>query len=91
METVKKLTVDEHIANEHDILSKNLQIIRADKGFTRQQFADYCNVGITTIERIERSKKPTSMSTLSRIAHACGLDTWALLMPHDRMFVFRKK
>lgn len=71
--------IEKQFTREANILSENILAIRNGIGLTRKQFAKYCGISTSTLERIERRKEAVSLFTLAHIANACHIDTAVLL------------
>jgi len=53
--------------------AKKFRALRLAEGMTQNEFAEVSNIGIATIERIERGGTVPSMSTCLLIAKALGV------------------
>jgi len=73
------MPVNTKVGDEYIILAENIRTVREAMHLSRSQFANHCHVSKETIESIEHLAKTTSLSTLVRIAHACGIDVGTLL------------
>lgn len=52
---------------------KQVQNIRKQKNITQEQLADYANLDLTQVGRIERGVTNTSISVVNKLAKALGV------------------
>jgi len=50
------------------ILGSNIKILRAQKGSTQQQVADFCNIALRTYQRIEHGERSGDISLWQKLA-----------------------
>ncbi len=67
-----------------ELISKNIQSLRKQKGITLQNLADMTGLTKGYLSKIERSEKAPPYSTLNRIAGALGVDAGFLLREVSR-------
>jgi len=71
--------VDESVANS---FKKRLRELRRDRGWTREEAAEYCGVGYKLYQLYEIGiKQNPGLLTLEKIARGYGLDISELLAP----------
>ncbi|MFD2261724.1 helix-turn-helix domain-containing protein [Lacibacterium aquatile] len=65
----------------HDILAKNLRMLRAGAGLSQEDLADLAQVDRTYIGGLERSVRNPTLAVIERIARALGVEPYELLRP----------
>ena len=55
-------------------LSLKIKLERTKRGWSQEQLAEYANLSINTIGKIERNKISPSIDTVVQIAHAFEMD-----------------
>jgi transcriptional regulator with XRE-family HTH domain len=64
-----------------DILSRNLQLLRAARGLSQEALADAAGIDRTYVSSLERQKYSASVDRLDLLAEQLGVASYVLLMP----------
>jgi transcriptional regulator with XRE-family HTH domain len=65
-----------------DILLKRLRELRKKSGLTQEQFAERIGVSYKYYQQIELgNKRELRLSTVDRLAHGLGAESWKLIRP----------
>ena len=68
--TVEKSTPVAHVQRS---LGRRIRDLRSKRGWTQEQFAEFCGVHRTYMGHVERGEKNVSLSTVLRVANALGV------------------
>jgi transcriptional regulator with XRE-family HTH domain len=74
------MTVEEsaHVENVQRSLGRRIRDLRTKRGWTQEQFAEFCGLHRTYMGHVERGEKNVSLSTVLRVANALGIRLSAL-------------
>jgi transcriptional regulator with XRE-family HTH domain len=74
------MTVEEsaHVENIQRSLGRRIRDLRTKRGWTQEQFAEFCGLHRTYMGHVERGEKNVSLSTVLRVANALGIRISAL-------------
>lgn len=65
--------------NSNQILAHNLRALRAERGWSQEEFADRCGLHRTYVGAIERGERNVTLNTLDNIAGALGISSAELI------------
>lgn len=68
----------------HDILARNLRVLRAEAQLSQEELADAAQVDRTYIGGLERSVRNPTLAVIERIAEALGVKPHQLLLPPEQ-------
>ena len=73
-----------HVENLQRSLGRRIRAMRSKRGWTQEQFAEFCGLHRTYMGHVERGEKNVSLSTVLRVANALGVRISALFSrPQD--------
>ena len=67
--------------SSREILSRNLQLLRAARGLSQEALADAAGIDRTYVSSLERQKYSASVDRLDLLAEQLGVAAYMLLMP----------
>ncbi|WP_386685168.1 helix-turn-helix domain-containing protein [Loktanella sp. R86503] len=62
-----------------DVLARNLQLHRAERGWSQERLALESGLNRTYLSAVERSEQNISVDNIARLAAALSVDAWVLL------------
>jgi len=62
-----------HVEHVQRSLGRRIRDLRSKRGWTQEQFAEFCGVHRTYMGHVERGEKNVSLSTVLRVANALGV------------------
>lgn len=67
--------------NELEIIRNNIKYYRKQKNFTQEKLSEISGISKDYLSEMERGKKLPSLRKLIKIAEACEIEAYKLLMP----------
>ncbi len=67
-----------HVQNVQRSLGRRIRELRTKRGWTQEQFAEFCGLHRTYMGHVERGEKNVSLSTVLRVANGLGIRISAL-------------
>jgi transcriptional regulator with XRE-family HTH domain len=65
------------------ILARNLRALRKKRGWSQEEMAEECGLHRTYVGAIERGERNVTLDTLTRLAHALGVESAELISEHS--------